>query len=298
VRLVRREQVDLIHSHLGDQNFYGCVAGKLTGVKTIVTYHGAPKISKQQGLRRAIKTWFVRSTADTVVVVSDYLRRILLQEGFPASKIVRIYNGVDLGRFEGNGNRSLRAELGMENRTPLVGTVANLRRSKGYEYFIRAARILSDSLPGARFLAIGEIDETLGRPLRDAVRALGLEDRFFFLGFRPDIPSLLAELDVFVLASTDEGLSIATMEAMAARRPVVVTKSGGPQEIVEDGKTGLLVPPADAGAMAAKVLQVLNDPELGQQLGRNARLAIEGRFSLDQMLREYEAVYLSCLDVN
>jgi glycosyltransferase involved in cell wall biosynthesis len=186
----------------------------------------------------------------------------------------------------------------MENRTPLVGTVANLRRSKGYEYFIRAARILSDSLPGARFLAIGEIDETLGRPLRDAVRALGLEDRFFFLGFRPDIPSLLAELDVFVLASTDEGLSIATMEAMAARRPVVVTKSGGPQEIVEDGKTGLLVPPADAGAMAAKVLQVLNDPELGQQLGRNARLAIEGRFSLDQMLREYEAVYLSCLDVN
>ncbi len=297
-RLVLSEGVDLIHSHLDDQNFFASVVGKLTGCRTIVTYHGAPRLAVQQGLRRRIKNWVARHFATETVVVSDYLRKLLVDAGFPPARTHRIYNGVDLARFAPTGERRIRAELHLGDETKLVGMVANIRRSKGHEYFIRAACKIVESVPEARFLAIGETDEALARPLHELVRYLGLESRFLFLGFRPDVASLLGEMNVFVLSSTDEGLSIATIEAMAAARPVVVTRSGGPQEIVEEGETGFLVPPADADALAARVCDILRQPELGLRLGNNARAAVTTRFSIEQMVHEYESLYQRCLGIN
>jgi glycosyltransferase involved in cell wall biosynthesis len=298
MKLVKSEGVDLIHSHLDDQNFSSTVAGTLTGRRTVVTYHGAPRLARQQGWRRRIKAWVPQRFATATVVVSDYLRGLLVERGFPPARTHRIYNGVDLARFAPGREPRLRAELGLDPGARLVGMVANVRRSKGHEYFIRAARTISECAPEARFLAVGEIDEKLGGPLRDLVRELELQDRFFFLGFRPDVPALLGELDVFVLASTDEGLSIATLEAMAAGRPVVVTRSGGPQEIVEDGGTGYLVPPADPQALAARVCEILRDAALAKRLGRQAQAAVATRFSLQRMVEEYESLYARCLAEN
>ena len=297
-KAVRKEKVDLIHSHLADQNFYSCLVGRLTGTKTIVTYHGAPRLSRGTWLRRGIKSWVVRHSAAAVVVVSDYLQRLFEDEGFPSRKIVRIHNGVDLDRFAAHQEGSLRAELGLADHTKLVGMVANLRRSKGYEHFIQAARRITDGVPEARFVAVGEIEKTLAEKMRELLRRLNLEDRFFFLGFRSDIPQILGDLDVFVLSSTDEGLSIATIEAMAAAKPVVVTRSGGPEEIVTEGETGFLVPPSDADALATKVCEILRRPELGARLGGQARREVERRFTLRKMVSEYEALYLRCLEAH
>jgi glycosyltransferase involved in cell wall biosynthesis len=176
--------------------------------------------------------------------------------------------------------------------------VANFRRSKGYEYFVRAARRVADCVPEARFLAVGETDPEIERKARDLVRDLRLHDRFLFLGFRADIPSILRDLDVFVLSSTDEGLSIATIEAMAASKPVVVTRSGGPEEVVDDGRTGFLVPPADAEAIAARVIELLQNAELAGRLGRQAQAEAQSRFSLGRMLSEYQSLYEKCLKRN
>ena len=298
MKLVKSEGVDLIHSHLDDQNFSSSVVGKLTGRKTIVTYHGAPRLARQQGLRRRIKTWVPQHFATGTVVVSDYLRKLLVDAGFPPARTHRIYNGVDLDRFAPCREPRLRAELGLDPGTRLVGMVANIRRSKGHEYFVRAARKIGEGVPEARFLAVGEINDLLARPLRDLVRELELQNRFLFLGFRPDVPAILGELDVFVLASTDEGLSIATLEAMAAGRPVVVTRSGGPQELVTDGETGYLVPAADPDALAARVCEILRNPGLGGSLGSKARAAVANRFSLQRMVAEYESLYERCLAAN
>lgn len=295
MNLVKSEGVDLIHSHLDDQNFASSVVGRLTGRKTVVTYHGAPRLARQQGLRRKIKAWVPSHFAAGTVVVSDYLRALLVERGFPPARTHRIYNGVDLDRFVPGREPWLRAELGLDPGTRLVGMVANIRRSKGHEYFIRAARKISECVPEARFLAVGEVDERLGGPLRELIRELELQDRFLFLGFRPDVPAILGELDVFVLASTDEGLSIATLEAMAAGRPVVVTRSGGPQELVTDGQTGYLVPAADPDALAARVCEILRDPTLGASLGAQARAVVASRFSLPRMVKEYESLYERCL---
>jgi glycosyltransferase involved in cell wall biosynthesis len=176
--------------------------------------------------------------------------------------------------------------------------VANLRQAKGYEYFVQSARAVVDVIPESYFLAVGETAEAMLARLQDLVRQLKLDARVSFLGFRKDIPGILRDLDVFVLTSTSEGLSISTIEAMAAGKPVVVTRSGGPEEIVEDGITGYLVPPADAGALAARVCEILRNPEFGRCLGSRAQAAVAGKFSLQGMVEQYESLYQRCLGEN
>jgi glycosyltransferase involved in cell wall biosynthesis len=293
--LIRKERVDLIHSHLPDQNFYSCIAGLFTRRKTIVTYHGDLPPSRNGRTRRAFKEWIVRHTASKIVVVSEYLKGSLLKAGAPREKLVRIYNGIDSSRYSVSPGGVLRRELGCLPGSQIIGMVANMRKSKGLEYFVRAARIVSESFPQTHFVVAGETEIEMEKKLSCLVRELSLDDRFTFLGFREDIPQVLAEFDVFALASVSEGLSIATIEAMASGRPVVVTRSGGPQEIVEDRKTGLLVPPADPHALASGICELLRSPQLAERLGKSARAEAESRFSRNRMVREYESLYESCL---
>src|SRR5207237_538470 len=177
------------------------------------------------------------------------------------------------------------------NGMKLVGMVANLRASKGYDHFVRTARLVTDAMPKVRFVAIGQTNGANYGELVRLIRELGLEDRFLLLGFRQDVPQILADLDVFVLSSLTEGFSLATVEAMAAGKPVVVTRSGGPEEIVEDEQTGFLVPPADAAALARRICDVLQNGQLASALGRRAQAMVQTKFGLRRMVREYEALY-------
>lgn len=290
-RLIRKEKIDLIHSHLPGQNFYSCMVGRLTGRKTIATYHGAIELSQSGRLRGAIQFGLVRRSADRVVVVCDFVGKLLQDARFPARKIVRIHNGIKVDRFQVDGDGRLRRELGLRNGTKLVGTVANVRQSKGYEFFIESARKVVDAMPDVRFVAVGDIDPILAKPLFDSIERLGLQDRFLFLGFRADVPEFLSELDLFVLPSVSEGFPLVVLEAMAAARPIVVTRSGGPQEIIEDGQTGILVPPADSAALAQKIRELLDNPERAAALARAARAKVESAFTLERMISDYECLY-------
>jgi glycosyltransferase involved in cell wall biosynthesis len=294
-RLARREKVDLIHSHLPDQNFYSSLVGRLTGRRVVATYHSPPQLSRAEGFKGTLKLATVKRVASAVVVCSDYLQKALEEAGFSSHKIVRIYNGIEADRFAVLSPGSLRAELGCSNGTRLVGMVANVRESKGYEYFIRAARLVADSMPQVRFVAIGEVDISIGSRLSSLQRELGLDNQLSFLGFRRNVARLLGDLDVFVLSSVSEGFSLATAEAMAAGRPVVVTRSGGPEEVIEDGVTGFLVPRQDPHSLAAKICEVLRNPTLAATLGQSAKAAVEAKFGLAKMVQEYTHVYETVL---
>jgi glycosyltransferase involved in cell wall biosynthesis len=294
--LVREEDVDLIHSHLPDQNFYSCLVGRWTRRPVVATYHGAIELQHAHRLRQAVKLWTVRNLSDAVVTVSDYLRNLLVAAGFPAKKVVRIYNGIAPEKFSATGNGHLRRELNCHNGEILVGTVANVRQSKGHEYLIRAAHRLSREYPQVRFLAVGDVDSKLGAPLFRLVEELGLQDRFYFLGFRPDVPQILNELDMFVLPSTSEGFPLVALEAMAAAKPMVVTRSGGPQEVVEDGRTGFLVSPGSAEELADGIRRLLADPDRGRRMGQEAKAKLQREFTLARMIREYEALYTRILE--
>lgn len=296
-RLVHKEKVDLIHSHLPGQNFYSCMVGRLTGLKTIATYHGAIELSQSGRLRGGIQFWWVRRSADMVVVVCDFVGAMLRESGFPAHKITRIHNGIDVDPFQISADGRLRRELGLRNGTKLIGTVANVRQSKGYQFFIQAARQVVDARPDVLFVASGDIDPIIAKPLFDSIERLGLKEHFRFLGFRTDVPEFLSELDVFVLPSVSEGFPLVALEAMASARPVVVTRSGGPQEIVDDGKTGFLIPPADPNAMAQRICELLDNPQRAAMLAGAARDKVASAFTLDRMIDAYERLYERLLNV-
>lgn len=290
-RLARRENVDIIHSHLPDQNFYSSLVGPLAGTKVVATYHGCQQLSRPRSLKSALKLAVVKQRANTVVVVSDFLKATLVEAGFPRDRVIRIHNGIDAVQVAAQTRAGLRQELGCVNGSRLVGTVANLRGPKGYDYFLKAARLVVDAMPEVRFAAAGEADPELTRKLLALRLELNLEKHVLFLGFRRDVNELLAAFDVFVLPSISEGFSLATVEAMAAGRPVIATRSGGPEELIDDGVTGLLVPSRDPQSLAAKICEVLRNAPLASTLGRNAQAAVQNKFSLTKMVAEYSAVY-------
>ena len=298
IALIRQEKVDLIHSHLPDQNFYSCLVGALTRRRPIVTYHGPIELTRARRRRQALKLQVVRRLAAAVVVVCDYVERLLRGVSFPPEKIVRIYNGIESSRFSALSNGTFRKSLGYGEEIRLVGMVANIRQSKGYEYFVQAARIVADTIPQTRFFAVGDVDEKFGGGLRKLVEQLNLGGRFLFLGFRNDIPEILSDLDVFVLSSTSEGFPLVVLEAMAAGKPVVVTRCGGPEEVVEDGRDGFLVPPTNPEKLAARIIDLLSNPGLAATLGQRARDKVARQFSLERMVRQYEALYERCMNGN
>lgn len=295
-RLIRQEKIDLIHSTLPDENFYSCLVGRLTRCRTIVTYQSAFDFSKERQPREAIKLWFVRHSAAAVVAVTDHIRKLLIDLGFPQDKTVRIYNCINPDRFSLPSRGRLRSELGLPQTTRLIGMVANVNKWKGYEFFVQAAREVANEFPEARFVAVGEHGGTLGEQLFRLVKKLSLQDCFLFLGFREDVPDILADLDVFVLSSLSEGLPLALLEAMAAGKPVVATRSGGPEEFVEHGRVGFLVPRADAKALAARIIELLRDPDRAAAMGRNGRAKVYGDFTLGKMVSDYEQLYERCLN--
>ncbi len=278
---------DLIHSQLPDENFYAAIASKFARIPAIATYHGAI----DTGFKPRIKLAAVKYLRAAAVAVSDHLREQLLQQGFRETSLHRIYNGLEVARYGQSRTGVLRHELGLPMSARLVGTVANLRATKGYPFLAEAARDVCDRFPDVHFVAVGEKDKQVFPALERRLHELGIADRFHLLGFRADVPATLSELDVFVLASTSEGFSISTIEAMASKLPIVVTRCGGPEEIVEPEMTGLMVPAADSGALAKAITTLLEDPARGAAMAARAQIAARERFSITSMVAQYERLY-------
>jgi glycosyltransferase involved in cell wall biosynthesis len=285
-RLAR--EFDLIHSHLPDENFYAAIASKLAGVPAITTYHGMI----HTGFKPRIKLTAVKYLSASVVAVSDHLVAQLRQQGFDPARLHRIYNGLDTTRYRQSRVGALRHELGLPITVRLVGTVANFRVTKGYPYLAEAAQRVCSQFPDVHFVAVGEKDAEIFPALDRQLNDLKIADRFHVLGFRPDVPAMLSEFDVFVLASSSEGFSISTIEAMAAKLPIVVTRCGGPQEIITQDVTGLMVPIADPAALGESIAALLSDPARSGAMAVRAQADAQARFSINSMIGQYQRLYM------
>jgi glycosyltransferase involved in cell wall biosynthesis len=238
--------------------------------------------------------------ADCVLVNAEAVKDWLInEEGYKPANIVVIPNGVDLTRFDGppSGDR-VRHEFGFAADAPLIVLVSRLTRMKGIEQFLHAAAALKARYPAARFLIAGETsppNPAYEKELKDLAVSLGVADAVVFTGLRSDVPALLRSATVAVMPSLNEALSNVLLESMAAGAPVVATRVGGTPEALLDGSTGLLVPPGDAGAIAAGVSRLLDDRELAARLGGAARSLIADRFSVERMVRSTEQLYAELL---
>jgi glycosyltransferase involved in cell wall biosynthesis len=235
--------------------------------------------------------------AHRVLTNAEAVKQRLVADGYPGGTIAVIRNGVDpCPAEEQPPAATLRQELGLPADVPLIAMVSRLNRARGVDfkgvaYFLDAAALVASRCPDARFLVLGD------GPCREEfvcdARRRGLADRLIFVGFRKDVTRWLREVTVSVLPSLSEGLSNAILESMAAGVPAVATSVGGNPELIVDGVTGLLVPPRDAGALAAAICQLLAHPAVARRLGQAARQRALDHFSTERMVQETERLYLS-----
>jgi L-malate glycosyltransferase len=294
VRLMRRERVDVVHTHLWTSSFWGRLAAVLAGVPVrVVTEHNldtwrrAPHWLADRCLARVTGHFIFVSAA----VMEFYRSRLSLAP----SRYRVVLNAVERPPLENRPDPgAARARLGLAGARPVVGAVGRLEERKGHAFLLEALRRVGEAEPGVRGLIVGEGREK--ERLVELRDRLALGDRVRLVGYWPDLAEALAAIDVFVLPSLMEGHPLAVLEAMATARPIVATAVGGNAEAIEDGVNGLLVPPADPEALAAAILSLLRDPERAARLGRAARRTLEERFSLEASVQANEEVYVRCLD--
>lgn len=280
-RLLKARGVALVHTHSSVDSWLGTLAAKSLGLPVVRGRHVTIPIVRRRALLYRL--------ADRVITSGEAVRVLVERAGVPAARIAAIPAGVDTARFHGGvSGKSVRDELGLTG--PVVGLVANVRGSKGHRYFLEAARTVHQALPGTHFLIVG--DGVGFDDVRRLVREMGLESAVIMTGFRRDIPEVMAALDVLVLPSIkSEAVSQVIPQALAVGTPVIGTTVGGTPELIRDGETGRLVPPADASALAAAIAAVLRDPAGARALARAGQALVHERHTMDASMARTTAVY-------
>ena len=296
-RWFRARGTTVVHTHSSKAGILGRIAARLARVPVIVhTVHGWSFNDTQPVALRAAYTLLERIAArwtDRLIVVSSLNRDKGLARGIGDPDRYRtIHSGIHADDFRRpRGVReTVRASLGFGREDIVVGTVGNLKPQKGPLDLIAAAATVLAHDPRFRFMVIG--DGPLRGQVEERVRTLGIGDRVRLLGWRDDVGDLLQAMDVFLLTSRFEGLPRSVLQAMAAGVPVVATAVDGTPEVVLDGETGLLVPPAEPEAAAHAVLRVGTDAALADRLREAASRLMTAEFDLDRMVRDLEAEYI------
>jgi glycosyltransferase involved in cell wall biosynthesis len=231
--------------------------------------------------------------ATHVTAVSREVAASSVALGIPASRVTVIENGVDVSRFDGVTRRGRISGLeAVPEDAPLVGSVGCLAPRKDYGTLLSALERLA---AGHEFRCAIAGDGPDRTTLEAQAAERGLAGRVLFLGERSDVDQLLPAFDVFTLSSREEGIPNALLEAMAAARPCVATRVGGNAEVLEDGRTGWLVPPQDPGALATALGEALSRPDEAARRGAAARRAMVEERSIDAMVRRHEGFYLGAL---
>ncbi|HET9855288.1 MAG TPA: glycosyltransferase [Methylomirabilota bacterium] len=283
VRLIRRERVNLVHTHSSTDAWLAGTAARLCRVPVVRTRHVSIAI------RRGLNPVY-RCLADRVITSGEAIRRLVVEVGVPPERVIAIPAGVNLEAFPFGARAPETArELGLGH--PVIGSVAMFRGSKGHPQLLQAFAMVREKRPGATLLLVG--DGIRRNWVEQLAREAKLSDAVVFTGFRPDVPALLATMDCFAQASTrTEGVPQALLQAFATGVPVVASRIGGIPEIVAHGETGLLVESESVEGLAAGIERVLDDPEGAGQRARAARALVEARFShiqaIDRLLQIYD----------
>jgi len=295
-RFVRRLRIEVVHAHMArDYSLAAYAARRNRQTKFVATRHVLFQLNRlhRHTLKRA-----TRVIAVSRAVANELRAQAIVSD----SQIALIPNGIDVDRFNSARAGFDRAQflrgMGLPADCLLVGSIGELRTLKRHDDFIRAAALIVKKFPATQFVlagldtsASGEVRKQLEKLMID----LGLKDCFYFLGWLDEAERLLCALDVFVSASETESFGLAIAEAMAAGTAVVATETEGAKEVIDDRKTGLLVPIGDVEEIAESVAALLGDSDLRHEIGMRAQRAANKRFSLTRMVDEIERIYAADL---
>ena len=291
VSYLRWHKIEIVHSH----DFYSNIFG-MTGASLVRTRGRVASKRETTGTRTTAQRTVERNAfklAHAVVANATAVKDQLIAEGVRKDKIEVIYNGIDLTRFNQNGNRDdALARLNLESirGRPVITMVANFEyRVKDHPMLLRTAQRVTREVPEAIFVIAGEGE--LREETEQLAAELGVKDWCLFTGRCASVPDLLAASDICLLTSQAEGFSNSILEYMAAGCAVVATNVGGASEAIVEGETGHLVNSGDDATMAARIIELLRDPERRSQMGLNGRRVVEERFSLQSRLAKTSALY-------
>ena len=297
VRLVRRCKADIIHAHLPGCAILAGIVGKLSHAKVVASFPG-PKLfpydRSENDLRNYLRKTFYRVTGrlvDRFIAVSEGIGEVLCQTAWvEPRKIIVINSGVDVGEYEKPIDLGTAyADLGLAFNDIVIACVARFVPEKGHKVLLAAAQTVIQRHPNAKLLLVG-LGPTMGDMKRLAVE-LNLEKHVKFLGYWPDLAPILASATAFVLPSFEEGISLALLEAMASGKPVVATDVPGNDAVVVSNKTGLLVPPGDAAALADAISYLISHPSIARKMGAKGRKRAESCFSFQKTVQSIEEIY-------
>jgi len=290
---IDKEGVQILHSHNYKSNFYARRALSNNNIRWVVTNHGrrfGPKL-----LIYNLLDGFVIRHADRVIAVSKEIVRKMKLVGINSKKICLIKNGVNLDRYrEKIASKSIRDSWGIKKDVPVIGTVGALTKEKGHVYLLNAAPRVIRIIPEAIFLFVGDGRERAS--LEKIVLHLGIKDSVIFAGMRKNVPEILSIFNVFVLPSLNEGLPMALLEAQAAQIPVVATSVGAIPDVLQDGVTGILIPPKEPQAIAEAVIMILSDKQLASGMAQKGFDRVRDNFSSEQMGDKYLSIYKELIE--
>lgn len=283
-RLLKRERVDIVHTHSSRDAWLVGAAAKLLGIKVFRTRHLLTPIGGPYVYARL---------ADVVLTVSEGVRQYLISTSVPAANIVAVPTGIDLKRFDAArlDLKEIRRKYGLSPDDFVVGIVAVLRVKKGHRFLVRAIAQLVSTYPQIKLLIVG--DGPQKENLDNLIRELGIERQVVMAGHYDDIPSLLKGLDVFVLPALEEALGTALIEATAMGVPVIATEVGGIPEAL--GDAGILVPSADVDALTRAITSVVRDPERRARMREQGMARSRALFDENLMVRRTEELYLNAV---
>ena len=261
-------------------------AAKSVGLPVVRSRHVSIPVKRR-------RNFVYNALSDRIIASGEAVRCVLIEGGVQPDKIMAIPAGVDLRRFHaGVSGEAVRREWGLQG--PVIGTVAMFRGSKGHQLLLSAAPVVLTSEPEAVFLWVGD---GVGRDsLQHEIARAGLTSKVRITGFREDVPALLAAMDVFVLPSIkSDGVPQVIFQALAMRKPVVATAVGGIPELIQQQRTGLLVPPNDPRALAEAVLHVLQHPVEAAEWAQAGGRLVDTQYTLEHTIDRTAAVYTAVL---
>jgi sugar transferase (PEP-CTERM/EpsH1 system associated) len=290
-KIIREEQSNVVHTHNEAGLVYGVPGAFLAGVSNIVhTEHGKePNYADHKALH-IIERFFLKRVKHVITVSEDLKTRIVKSRGIRSEKVSIIHNGIDTDNFfKPECRYEKRKKLGIGPEIIVMGNIARLVPLKNHQFLLGIFKELLKNFANLKLVLVG--DGPLMKDLKIISQETGISDSVMFLGERKDVAELLAVFDLFILPSLTEGISITLLEAMAAGKVVIASEVGGNSEIVENGKTGMLIPLGDTSRWVEIIKSIIKNNDIKNSFSENARWAVAKRFGLGMMVESYEKIY-------
>ncbi|MCR4321966.1 MAG: glycosyltransferase family 4 protein [Candidatus Brocadiaceae bacterium] len=291
-RLLKEYNIHLIYCADNLSKFIGGIAGKMAGVKVVAHCHDD---FKEDTLGKTMRMFYLM-LLDRILTVSDKVKMFFAVNKKGFQKAITVYNGIDTDIFNPqNVPDDIRNELGLKKENIVIGSIGVIEKDKGHRYLVETiARLKDVGITNVVCVICGTGPEEAD--LRELVNARGIGTEVLFLGYRNDIPKILKVLDILIMTSlTIESFSMAAVEAMAMELPVIATNVGGIPEVVDNSKTGIIVPPGNVDALCEAIKYLIQNPGIRFQMGKKGREKVLRQFTIEENVRKTEEVFLEII---